>query len=152
MTCIAWDGISLAADRGLWQGTYKARGRKVHRVQTNGRDILVATMGAAAYGEMVLDWLRGKVKEAPRAPTGDEEAACAVLIDERRRVWILNGRGIYVRIHQRRFADGEPCARAVAMGALAMGASARTAVRLAARYADGSALGVDSIRHPKAKR
>lgn len=144
MTTIAFDGKTLAADRGAWSGGFHQVAKKVHRVTApDGRKFLVALMGNAAFASDVLRWMRGGPHPGP-CLDADKNTDCAVVVDEQRRVWRLSAdRLTYRKAMGRLHSAG--AGQEIAMGALMAGASACRAVRITMLVSDYAARGVDSV-------
>lgn len=144
MTTIAWDGLTLAADKGSWSGGLHQAVRKVHRITApDGRRFLVAMAGDAVFATQVLRWMRG----------GDHPGQCladdlnrdvAVVIDEKRRVFRLSSRLVYVPYEGKLHAHG--AGQEIALGALMAGADAIKAIKIAMQVSDFAARGVDFVR------
>ncbi len=146
MTTIAFDGVTLAADRGSWSGGFHQHVKKVHRVTApDGRRFLVALMGEGAFAVRVLRWMRGEIDHPGACLKDNEERDCAVVIDERRRVWRLSANRLeYVEYHGRIHSAG--AGQEFAMGALMAGADAIKAIKITAQVSDYAARGVDWVR------
>lgn len=144
MTTIAWDGRTLAADKGSWSGGFHQAVRKVHRVTApDGRRFLVAMAGDSVFATLVLRWMRG----------GDHPGTCLddnkdrdvmVVVDERRRVWRLSSRLVYVPYEGKVHAHG--AGQEIALGALMAGADSIKAVKITMVCSDYAARGVDFVR------
>lgn len=146
MTTIAWDGSTLAADRCSWSGGTRRAVRKVFKIRrVDGSLVLVAFCGSGEFAHAVLAWLQAGGDKPNCADFGvDPELACALVIDDRHRVWSLGGRLIYQRMRDRMFATG--AGQEFAWGALEAGADAKRAVQIAAKRSDFAALGVDTVK------
>lgn len=145
MTCIAWDGTTLAGDRLADYGGTPLRVRKVHKlIDRDGKDWLVGYCGNWNFSRAWIAWLTGARTEKPVLTTGD--LFTALMIDRQRRVWQVESYlqpsrvGMIGGVHSIGSGRGE------AIGAMVMGASARKAVEIAARYNTGVGLGVDVVR------
>lgn len=148
MTTIAWDGTTLAADRCSWSSGARRRVRKVFKVKAaDGRRFLVAFAGDGCFAIAVLAWMRGQ-RERPDPlaflKPDDLGSQCALVIDERGRVWQLGNSLWYSRMQERIYAYGG--GQDFAWGALEAGASARQAVEIAIKRSDYAGLGVDTVR------
>lgn len=148
MTTIAWDGQTLAADSCSWSGGCRRRVRKVFKVTAaDGRRFLVAFAGDGCFALAVLAWMRGE-RERPDPlafiKPDDISNQCALVIDEKRRVWQLGCSLVYSRMRERFYAFGG--GQDFAWGALEAGATAQQAVRIAIKRSDYAGLGVDAIR------
>lgn len=145
MTTIAWDGRTLAADKGSWSHGLHQAVKKVHRVTApDGRRFLVALAGDSAFAMQVLRWMRGEIEDPGACLADDLSRDVAVVIDERRRVWRLNSRLIYIPYQGRIHAHG--AGQEVALGAMMAGADAIKAIRITMAVSDYAARGVDWVR------
>lgn len=145
MTTIAWDGETLAADRGSWSNGMHQAVRKAHRVTApDGRRFLVALAGDGAFAISVLRWMRGEVSDPGRCLDDDMTRDVAVVIDERRRVFRLNSRLLYVPYMGRIHTHG--AGQEIALGAMMAGADAVKAIRITMQVSDYAARGVDCVR------
>jgi hypothetical protein len=144
MTTIAFDGRTLAADKGAWSNGLHQPAKKVHRITApDGRRYLVAFSGDAIFCSDVLRWMLGGEKPGKCLPD-DEQRDCAVVIDEQRRIWRLSHRLIYYRMYGRVHSHG--AGQEVALGALMAGADAVKAIRITMAVSDYAARGVDWVR------
>lgn len=148
MTTIAWDGETLAADSCSWSGAARRRVRKVFKVTAaDGRRFLVAFAGDGSFALAVLAWMRGE-RERPdpldHIKAEDLANQCALVIDERRRVWQLGSSLVYSPMRERFYAYGG--GQDFAWGALEAGATARQAVAIAIKRSDYAGLGIDTVR------
>ena len=144
MTTIAWDGKTLAGDRGTWHGYQCSTGRKVYRLRDPmGQPFLIGFAGDAGLAMAVLAWLRGEgpKPEVPKEALGKEDLAIG--IDYRGRAFRLTAHltayRVYGRLHT--FGGGGE----LAMLAMLAGADAVAAVRIVARVGNLSARGVDKL-------
>jgi hypothetical protein len=145
MTTIAWDGRTLAADKASWSGGFHQPVRKVRRITApDGRRFLVAGMGDASFATNVMRWMAGEI-EHPGQPLADDLSRdCALVIDERRRIWRLSSRLVYQRYDGKIHAAG--AGQEIALGALMAGADAIKAVRIAMKCSDYAGRGVNYVR------
>lgn len=145
MTTIAWDGKTLAADRGSWSGGFHCAAKKVFRITApDGRVFLVAMLGNAAFATDVLRWMQGGAHPGA-CLDADKEHDCAVVVDERRKVWRLSSHRLTYREYPGKLHSAG-AGQEVVMGALMAGADARKAVRITMQVSDYAARGVDSVR------
>lgn len=146
MTTIAFDGRTLAADKGSWSGGLHQPAKKVHKVKApDGRRFLVAFCGEAAFATQVLRWMRGEIDHPGCCLDDDKNRDIAVVVDERHRVYRLNAwRLVYVRQEGKIHAHG--AGQEVALGALMAGADAIKAIRITMACSDFAARGVDWVR------
>lgn len=113
----------------------------------DGRRFLVAFAGNGSFALAVLAWMRGqRERPDPLAFMKPDELGqqCALVIDEKRRVWQLGNELWYSRMHEGVYAFGG--GQEFAWGALEAGASARRAVEIAIKRSDYAGLGVDVVR------
>jgi len=143
MTTIAWDGITLAADRAAWSNGMKYRVRKVHKVRAkDGQTFLVAFCGDGHFAVNLLAWMRGG-KHPGKSP--DENTTIAIVIDEKRRVWRMSSNELrYCRALEKIHVTG--AGQDFAIGALEAGATAIQAIKIAAKRSDMAGLGIDAVR------
>ncbi len=148
MTTIAFDGTWLAADSCSWSGGARRRVRKVFKVRAaDGRRFLVAFAGNGDFAISVLRWMEGRhARPDPLAfmPVAELELQCALVIDEKRRVWQLGNTLVYSLMREKVYAFGG--GQDFAWGALEAGASARQAIRIAMKRSNYAGLGVDAVR------
>lgn len=148
MTTIAYrDGI-LAADSCSWSGGARRRTRKVFKVRSqDGRSFLVGFSGSGTYSLAILAWMRGQTArpEPLQFIKPDElQNQCALVIDDRRRIWQLGSDLQYSLMREKFYAYGG--GQDFVWGALEAGASAVQAVRIAMKRSDYAGLGVDAVR------
>lgn len=145
MTTIAWDGETLAADRGSWSGGFHQDAKKVYRVTApDGRVFLVALLGNAAFATDVLRWMMGGPHPG-QCLEADGEMDCAVVIDARRRVWRLAAHRLTYREYPGRLHSAG-AGQEIALGAMMAGADAVKAIRITMQVSDYAARGVDCVR------
>lgn len=145
MTTIAWDGVTLAADRCSWSGCVRRKTRKVFRIKAkDGAVCLVAFCGSQAFAVAIMGWMAGKQEKPNCADFGlAPDDSCAVVIDSARRVWTLGNRLQYCRMNEQIFASGG--GQEFAWGALEAGATAKRAVEIAIKRSDYAGFGVDCV-------
>lgn len=143
MTCIVWDGRVLAGDRLRLDDNNSAPNlvRKVWLVRApNGRRYLVGCAGDSYDCVAFVRWLKYQRPGDKPAPTHFG----ALVIDEKLRVWSVNHKLVYVELTAKYAAIG--CGYQFALGALACGADAVKAVRIAARFDAHVGGGVNVVR------
>mgnify|MGYP006921288158 CR=1 FL=1 len=144
MTTIAWDGTTLAADKGSWSGGLHQPVRKTYKITApDGRRFLVAMAGDAVFATQCLRWLRGG-DHPGRCLDDDLNRDVMVVIDEKRRIWRLSSRLVYVPYEGKIHAHG--AGQEIALGALMAGADAVKAIRITMQVSDFAARGVDFVR------
>jgi 20S proteasome alpha/beta subunit len=146
MTTIAWDGVTLAADKCSWSGPARRTVRKVFKIESPDRGpLLVGFCGHQTFALQVLAWMKGG--ERPNPSTFFERELltqqCCVAIDSDRRVWALGNDLHWSQMEETIFALG--AGHEFAWGALEAGASAVRAIEIAAKRSDYAGMGVDSV-------
>jgi len=148
MTTIAFDGTTLAADCCSWSGGARRKVRKVYKLKdVNGLVFLVAFAGDGSWAMAVLAWMRGECERPdPLAFMEAKElgSQCALVVDEKRRIWQLGNSLTYSRMYESIYAYGG--GQDFAWGALEAGATAAQAVRIAIKRSDYAGLGVNTVR------
>jgi len=112
----------------------------VHRVSApDGRRYIVGTAGLAADARAYLQWIRGEIAERPTFVD-----LSVMLIDDDRRIWLYTDKTHgYEQVHARKWAIGTGCD--YALGAMAAGADAVAAVKIASRLDVGTGMGVNAL-------
>lgn len=128
MTTIAWDGKTLAADSQATSGTLRSRVVKIVRSPSG---FLCA--GAGEFSA-IIPWLRwvehGLVPEDQPEHLGSK--ATVIIVDPRGKAYTLEGTPIRVPVRDKFWAIGTGAE--LAIGAMAMGADAAQAVKVAAKF------------------
>ncbi len=144
MTTIAWDGQTLAADcqgnnNGMKQSVGKIRLLRISSAVT----VLVALSGDASHFEPLCQWLQagGKPEDYPDFQAGERCSRLYVVHDKK--LAYYEGTAYPIHVKEPFFAGGS--GRDYAIGAMAMGASAILAVKIASQYDCHTGLGVESI-------
>lgn len=141
MTCVAWDGKHLAADRQATNSEMRRAVRKVHRLKTGE---LVAITGLEDGGRELIDWYEAGADRDKWPPLQATNDWVRMIVVRGAAVFEYGQRPVAIRINAPFFAWGS--GRDFAMGALAAGASARRAVEIASRFNVYCGLGVDQVR------
>lgn len=142
MTVIAWDGTTLAADR-LTINTYvRGTTNKIFRL---GQNELVGLSGDYDCAEALLHWLLDG-REIDKWPASQSSAgwARAMVVPADRSVYFYERTPHSLVIAMPHYAIG--IGRECAIGAMAAGADARTAVEIASRLIDGCGGGIDTLQ------
>jgi ATP-dependent protease HslVU (ClpYQ) peptidase subunit len=141
MTTIAWDGVTLAADRQCTAGNATFQVCKVSRHD----DYLLAYAGDADQGEEMAHWFANGA-DPDKFPEKQREAdRFSPLVAIRPDGWIL----VYectprpIRFPPQRYAIGSGTAYALA--AMHCGRSAVEAVEVACVFDPGTGLGIDAV-------
>jgi hypothetical protein len=138
MTTVAFDGRTLAADRLGTIGGTPIPSPKIFRVRRLGRELLVGFSGDYVLAMAWLRWMEGG---EPPPTANDPHDLHAMVIDERRRIWIADLRRVYTLVQRPRWATGSGAD--YAMAAMELGRSAPQAVRLASKLDINTGWGVD---------
>lgn len=141
MTCIAFDGKTLAADKLVCYGNTKGTVTKIFR---HGAELL-GVAGSVAIGFEVMEWYKAGAVPAqyPTSNRPADDGASLIVIRSDGTVWKFE-RGPYpYRIEDAQSAFG--CGDESAKVAMACGLSAREAVLMACRFNTGCGNGVDTL-------
>jgi len=138
MTCIAWDGKTLAADKAATLAGFRSTVTKIQRVG----DAIVAMAGDEAALMAGLAWLR-----AARNPHEYPE----LMKTTDSVMWEINKKGLFTyskgpfpgRVEDRFFATG--CGRDYALAAMYLGHDARRAVEVACALDANCGNGIDTL-------
>lgn len=135
MTVIAVRGGIMAADtRETWGDDSYSRCEKIFRKRIKGREHVIGTAGSSYSGMVFVDWY-GSGKEPPETLTDnlDLEEDFEIIIWDGRRLYTCNHLCRPVAIVHKPGAAyaAVGCGRKAALGAMAMGATARRAVEVA---------------------
>lgn len=128
MTTIAYDGKSLAADSQCTTGGLKCRAVKIVKSPSG--------FLAAGTGDLnsILPWLRW-VRRGLRPeeqPESLNSKSTIVIVDPRGRAHTFEGAAVRTPLLEKFWAFGSGAE--LALGAMAMGADARTAVKVACKF------------------
>ena len=128
MTTVAWDGKTLAADSQVTIGNCRGSGTKL---VSNDRGYIAA--GAGTLGE-VLPWLSWVLNgmDMDERPSSLGEDSVVIIVPPRGSPLWFAGSHIPTKLPRKKFAIGS--GSDFAMGAMAAGADAVTAVKIAADH------------------
>ena len=144
MTTVAWDGTSIAADRRIVGEGIAGTAGKLFRLK-NG-----CVLAGAGYLDQVLEvaaWINAGCKEdkKPKFPEDLAEGSSLLLVDPKGRAYFLTWPYLRrLQVNEKFVAVGSGAH--FAMGAMAMGADARRAVVIAARFDPNTGGGVNVLR------
>jgi hypothetical protein len=143
MTTIAYKNGTIAADRQATDGGLRL---ETDEKLTQRGDMVYAVAGVLATGLMTVSWLLrnnhnpwGEEGECPMKD--DDDGTCVVTMDLRTgtvEVWEAPGYPMSVKDKFAAWGSGAP----VAIGAMAAGADAVEAVKIASAWDEGTGLGV----------
>lgn len=140
MTCIAFDGRTLAGDK---QATnHECRSNVVTKVfKHNGYLIGIAGAGNLAF-EM-LDWFKGGCVKLDFPESGEDEYATLMVITPEKKILIYTGRPTPVPYEQEYVAIGS--GRDYALAAMHLGYDAKKAVAVACHFDTNCGNGIDTV-------
>ena len=141
MTCIAWDGKTLAADK---QSTNNNLARTVTKITRVGKS-LVGGAGDASQTEEMVAWLRrgAKVGDFPASQRDKEDWASMLVIRPGGFIDLYERTPYPTRYEDKIFAIGS--GRDFALAAMYLGKCASDAVEIASIFDAGSGNGVDVL-------
>lgn len=153
MTTIAYDGSTLAADRGMWSAGLVYQTTKLFRLDLDlggphKAECIVAMMGVATYCHALIAHMQDPKSNPMPDPHDYEMDGChdvAFVWPKGQKPFTLSSLGVRMRVDTPYYACG--AGREFAMGALLAGASPKRAVSLAIDYTDYAAHGVDVMSH-----
>lgn len=150
MTCIAWDGKTLAADRRCCYGTTIAETTKIHRVG----DVLVGGSGDLSFVLAVIEWVRnGRKPDAYPDSQKHKDDWQPVLVIEADGTSSLYERTPYPIRYENVKVDGPASGTGIAIGsgrdyaraAMYLGLTAKEAVEVACALDSSCGNGVDTL-------
>lgn len=145
MTVIAWDGMTLAADKRATKWGLAYTVTKIFRVG----DHLVGVAGDATRGQELIAWIRDGADPTKYPPLQDRENPAFLTCIARDGTIRLYEKTAYPYVvEERQWADGE--GRDFALAAMRMGKDARAAVEFASSFVTGCGNGVDTLSFDEA--
>lgn len=138
MTTIAWDGITLAGDKQTNLSGAPTLTTKVHAATRGGRNWLFGCAGNSGRCRGFWHLATGEIDKLDLAGV---EILC---VDDTGQLWYAEDGLDWIPIADKCWAIGS--GRDFAMGAMAMGATAVEAVRIASKLNNSTGLGVDWVR------
>lgn len=141
MTCVAWDGTTLAADKRATRGEITDTVTKIFRVN----DLLVGFCGTGSLGHEMVEWLRrgGDPDTFPERQR-DEDKCAGVLAITRTGEVRHYGAGPHPDVFENKhvsLGSGRDYARA----AMHLGKTAAEAVAVACEFDPGCGNGIDTL-------
>lgn len=128
MTTVAWDGKTLAADSQATMGSLRCTVVKIARSRTG--------FLAAGAGEInsIVPWLRWVERglKPDEQPDSLHDKSHVIIVDPKGRAYTFEGSTTRLPLRAKFWALGS--GMELALGAMAMGADARTAVKVAAKF------------------
>lgn len=138
MTVIAWDGKSIAADKQATNIDMRATTTKLKRLESG---IVLGWTGGWDYALALVEWFEGK-REWPKFQE-DKDKWSRLIVVENGIARMYEQETVPLIVEDPFMAWGS--GRDFAMGAMAMGATAKEAVEVANRFCTSCGLGVDVI-------
>jgi hypothetical protein len=137
MTVVTWDGAALAADR---QGMNQDTKFECQKLWTLPNGEIIATAGDFAYGLRLVEWYKAGA-DPDKYPNRMGDDWGRIVVASHRGCVTYEGYGVAIPVTSKFAAWGS--GRDYALGALAMGASARRAVEITSAHCASCGLGVD---------
>lgn len=136
MTCIAWDGLTLAVDRQANRGTAKNAVTKLCHINGNP----AAYAGSMYTALRIIRYLR----EGGRWPAkATDDVEVVVIIDHKAHVYYGGSKGEPI-VYEGAYATG--CGGDFAQAAMYLGKGAREAVQVAAALCPSVGMGVNTAK------
>lgn len=146
MTVIAWDGVTLAADKCATSGVVQNKVTKVYAAKWfDGDDVLVGCAGDMGLTRALKAHLHGAgPRPDPEKYDVQKGSTCGIAVKRDGSVYRISTNFELLPFDEHFLAvgNGAECA----LGAMYMGATARQAVEAASKYIEGCGLGVDELR------
>lgn len=140
MTCVAWDGKTLAADKRV---TYVGLARTVTKIFRVG-EALVGFAGDGGQCMEVLEWIQGGcVPDKFPASQRDKDQWSNVVVVRAGGVWSYERSPFPIRIEDGHYAAGS--GRDYALAAMHLGKTAAEAVEIACIFDVSCGNGVDTL-------
>lgn len=142
MTVIAWDGKVLAADKQSTSAGLRTTTTKLRRLLSGE---VLAYCGDADSGRAVAEWYADGADPAkwPKCQS-DKDDWARLIVGSRNGIKVYERQPYGMPIEDKFIAWGS--GRDFAIGAMARGASAVEAVKIAMRFDTGCGMGIDKVR------
>jgi ATP-dependent protease HslVU (ClpYQ) peptidase subunit len=140
MTCLAWDGKVLAADKRMTQAGLAVTVTKIFRIENS----LVGISGTGALGLQMLEWF--KCGANPAAFPNEQRT-----MEDWTLLVVINAEGVFeyqrspfpIQIESSPWASG--AGRDYALAAMHCGKTAREAVEIACKFDVSCGNGIDTL-------
>ena len=141
MSVIAWDGKTIAADR---QATYADVKESACKIKKLSNGDIVAFTGNLSKAMSLVKWYEdgASSKKYPKFQESDDWIRF-VIFRKDGKILFYESTSEPIEAYEDKLAYG--CGRDLALGAMAMGADAITAVNVACKYSVYCGMGVDSF-------
>jgi len=144
MSCVAWDGHTLAADRQGTSGGNKTTVTKITAVQDGKMLYAVAFVGLHTAGLRMLEWFaEGAEEEEFPNITDDGDTLTSLIVASKKGLVVYEQCPTPILFRDKLQAWGSGAS--VALGALAMGADSKKAVEIACKFDIYCGMGIDAI-------
>lgn len=148
MSGVAFDGKTLAVDKGCFNGDQVSRITKLHEIKYGEKNAVIALTGSLAHSLTLLSWIINNpttfhFKAFKELPESEADICYGVILVEDGTLFKIYGNGGTIMVEDSFCAEGS--AMEFLMGALVSGADSKTAMKLAIKYRGDCALGVDHI-------
>lgn len=140
MTCIAWDGHTLAADKQVTSAGVAGTVTKIHRVPGG----IVGFSGNEGHATALLEWFRNGRDPEKWPKKGGESSASAMFITEEGLFTYSGDDGPFPTRREDKF-DAWGCGYAYALAAMHLGHDARAAVEVACALDVNCGMGIDTL-------
>lgn len=142
MTVIVWDGVSIASDKMVCNGSTAQAVTKIFRIGSE----LMGLTGNLSIGMEMIEWYRegAQPEKYPTSNRTEDKGCSLIVIKGPRNVWKYES-SPYPFLFEAKycaFGSGDQ----VALGALYMGATAAEAVQAAIIYESNCGCGIDELK------
>ena len=144
MSTIAYRDGSIAGDTLCCSGWVRS-GRVEAKITRGPSGVLAGAVGSATFAEKLLRWARlGRQGDPPKGEDTADRCDRGVVIEADGRITVYEGDGSFT-LDAPFFAMGS--GRELALGAMAMGASAERAIEVASRLDVYTGSEIQALRH-----
>lgn len=154
MTVIVFDGKTLASDKQATEGGLRHTTTKIKRIEKGKfKGYLMAGAGCTSQANHMMAWfeLGAEPESFPKYQDTEDLSAQLLVIAPSKEILRFDFNPIPCVFYDEVYAMGN--GREVAMGALAMGATAEQAVLIASELCSGCGMGLDKLElHPKKRK
>jgi len=140
MTVIAWDGKTLAADKQRSFSGTTGRTTKLFRIASGE---VLAIAGNEAMGRLLVDWYVNGANPTEWPEAQKTEDWARLVVASKSGLKYFEKFPVAIELQEPFYAFGS--GMDVALGALAMGATAERAVEVASQFIDSCGGGIDAM-------